>query len=771
MKKTFIGILTVLTVCLLVCAMVVSCGKKDREITVGPDGYLYIDGEKTDIKAEGNEGAETPCNHQMVQYEIKPHTATSDGEILEVCSKCHSNTSIKRGSIHDLVKVVSKEATCLEDGEALEICSICDKELGTSVISKLGHQWSEDIVLSNEDECACCDGIVSVKMCSVCLVFDDPKTSDPLGHTSEEWTVTTAPTLADAGKAEGVCVYCDADIYFVLPALNDGEDGAYDGVWCREVLDEEGTLGEELKASCSNEGLKNFTYVPSGEIDENNVSDANIAFSADVVIPRTDHSLNGKYVSEWLENGNYSYYTDIDGDGELDVVGFVELYLNGIACETAGIGYYVCDDCGKSYYLENIYKSHYGSESVSVEALCHTPGTKVLACENCDKEIESEYYVDHEYVYELVDDNDGNDSTWNLVGKCKAAKAILDSEGNEVGSIECWEQTEGIIGMVVESVVAEKINTTAATCYMPGYDVWGYESLEAWVAVDSDEDGVADLLPHTLDGKTLDQYDVITFDIPGVTVRGDIIVDKCYVEYPAQFQCSVCAAYKAESGANIQTIIEVNAIRTHSKAYDDSRSWDATCTVDGGKMFICKYFGCELASFNPNNTDEAYKAKYIEIIPAAGHDIECAHTVDLENNKFTVTCKCKNESCDLEVTKEALIKDFAFKEEKLPKDKCTDAQIYAYEAIIAVEIADNGEVILKNADADSKNTFSVYYVIVNEICDSHDFCTEDFYQVVEFEKDLDGDGKADVVDKYVLKHCVECLHVEIASQERVEIER
>ena len=233
----------------------------------------------------------------------------------------------------------------------------------------------------------------------------------------------------------------------------------------------------------------------------------------------------------------------------------------------------------------------------------------------------------------------------------------------------------------------------------------------------------------------------------------------------------VCAAYKAESGANIQTIIEVDAIRTHSKAYDDARSWDATCTVDGGKMFICKYFGCELASFNPNNTDEEYKAKYIETIPAAGHDFECVQTVDLENNKFNISLKCKNESCKLEVSTDALIKDFTFKEEKLPKDKCTDPQTVAYEAIIAVEVVDDKNIVLKDAESNGENTISVYYVIVNEVYDSHDFCAEEFYKVVEFEKDLDGDGKADVVDKFVLKHCVECLHIEIVSKEIVEIEQ
>ena len=798
MKNTFVKLFLALAMCFMIGSALVACG--GVSLSVSEDGYFVIDGEKTDIKAPAEGAAD--CKHDLQKFEVKAHTADADGVVLEVCALCDGYAKVSAGTVHNFVEDVVA-ATCTEEGFEGEVCTICGAHGEGEAIDAAGHKWSDDIILTNNVN-ACTDGGVAVQHCSVCKEVSEPTAIDPVGHVVANWSITTYPN-GGVGEAEGKCIYCAETKTYELPALND-ED--YTTSW------KDGKV-----PTCYIEGVKVYTYVVKNEQNDDKVWDKNIDCVAEAAPAVADHILGGVSVNTWYDAtiNAFKFYADTNEDGKVEAVGFQE-YANGtINCEATAAGYFVCEACDFVVQVDEIYKAHFGAETVVTAALCHTPGTLKVDCVNCETAVSKTYYADHKYEYTLVDNEDGDDATWDLVGKCMVEKTIPAAvEGDPATKVACWAQEtvaeERLKGYTVkEDITASKIGTVKPTCYAAGYETYKYTetvgaitlNVEVKVAIDKDEDGVADLLPHTLNGKTLDKYvdelgaSTLNTSIKGIMPTNGEKFDKCGNLYDVVFECSVCAAYKAASQTNIGTLVNLeDIVMPHNELVyvveGENGTKAATCSSNGKEFFKCLNEGCELA------TGEHYRE-----IPALTHNYTLTYAVDVKTGELTVKGNCSRDCKDADSKFErvfSIVEEFdeddftiTTKTEKTcstPEVKkfvgnvavfvtCEEIESgdYDEENVAHVKLEDkyyNVTVDIAGATKDEDGKFVEKYVVgitfdvTTSDYDSHKFCEEDAYEVVVYNRDWDKDGVVDAIETYTFKYCVNCFKYE---QVKVEVKQ
>ena len=753
MKNTFVKLFLALALCFMVGCALVACG--GSSVAISEDGYWVIDGEKTNVKAAAESVAD--CNHEIVEVEVKAHTATKDGVVLEVCALCNDYAKVTAGTIHEFA-AGEVAATCTAEGFNGEICTICGAYGEGEAVAALGHNLSDNIFLvKDKANPACTKGGVAVQHCSTCKFVTEPVAVDPVGHIVENWVVTTYPGES-VGAAKGVCIYCDNVKTYDLPALDDEK---YDVSW-----------KDGKAATCNTEGTKIYSYVVTNTQNDDLVWDYNLVCEYEAQPAKAVHVIGGKNYNAWIANGAYQYYADVDGD--VEAVGFEEYAetstVGKIACEETKPGYFVCEACEFVVPVEKLYKAHFGAETVVTAATCYAAGTLKVDCVNCSKDITKSYTVEHEYDYKLIDDNDGDATTFVLVATCKNTIPAKEEGG---------KATACTAGNYTENVVANKIDEVKTTCYKQGYDLYRYNKEVAADVVVPVEVPVykTDVVEHTLNGKTLDKYDVITTAINGILPIANVEFTTCGVTYKAVFECSVCAAYKAASGTEMGTLVPVDAYMDHNTVEyvveGENGTKAPTCTAEGKKFEKCLNEGCALA------------AGYSSVVPALGHDYALSYTVDVEAETLTVKGTCAKEHAEdvvdykfettvgLDTVASAF--DYVTKTEKT----CYSPLVVTFTGYIAVAdvkvVGDKVVATLVPATYDEdeevytdKYVVAVVFDYTTGEYDDHDYCDADAYETVVYERDWNEDGIIDAVETYVFKYCEVCYTYKQVGEAKVE---
>ena len=815
MRNTFVKLFLALALCFMVGWALVACGS-DFTLTV-EDGYFVVNGEKTDVKAPEAD-AVADCEHDVKKYEVKAHTADAEGVVLEVCTKCDAYAKTTAGTIHDFVEGEVK-ATCTTDGFKGLICSICGKFDKGEVTDPAKHAWGEETVLVNnsgvEDVYACMDGGVAVQHCADCGLVSEPKAVEAVGHIATTWSYgTNAPTEENPGTASGTCIYCGAGVDYALPALNDQD---YDVSWKNGVV-----------ATCEKKGVKIYTYKVTNKQNDADVWDKNIDFDFETAEQTADHVIGGKPSQSWInKEGYYQFYADVNGDGKVEPVGFKE-YAQGtgskgkIPCEGVASAYFNCEACDFVVPLEgNVYKAHFGAETIVSAATCNTLGTKKVDCQNCKTSPTFTYTVDHDFKYELVrvEGVDYAANQFTLVEKCYNSKAV--GEGTAATTKVCHElkasdfaadMDAAVVAKLIGLKTTDKVTTTEikkvkATCYSPAYTVYQYDKELAGGAttpviinvnekvVDRegnpvlDEDGntIDVYLEHTLNGKRLDEYEVVSTDIKGISPVSGVKFDKCGETYPAIFECSVCVAYKASSGADIGTVASTSAVMKHNYVNVEATTNTApTCTVIGKQAVKCLNEKC--ADAKGTNID----------VPALKHDYVLTYDVDLDEDVLTVKGVCKRDCDDIDSSVEGFVSlsalenvnENGFSVINKTEATCLAPKTDRYSGVLALyvtvveepsepsepaEPAEPGEPSELSEPAEPQVVTSVwfatkkangsyeedYYLTVNYEKPvgtklAHKYCGEEDYKKVVYNRDWNNDGEVDAVETYSFKYCEYC---------------
>lgn len=755
MKNTFVKLFLALALCFMVGCALVACGGSN--VAISEDGYWVIDGEKTNVKAAAESVAD--CNHEIVKVEVKAHTATKDGVVLEVCALCNDYAKVTAGSEHEFA-AGEVAATCTEDGFKGEVCTICGAYGDGEAVAAVGHNLSDNIFLvKDKANPACTKGGVAVQHCSTCKFVTEPVAVDPVGHIVENWVVTTYPGES-VGVAGGNCIYCDGYKTYDLPALDEEK---YDVAW------EDGKA-----ATCNTEGVKIYNYVVTNTQNEDLVWDYNLVCETKAQPAKAPHMIAGKNYKAWFVNGAYQYYADVDGDGDVEAVGFEEYAetstVGKIACEETKAGYFVCEACDCVVPVEKLYKAHFGAETIVTAATCYAAGTLKVDCVNCSKDITKSYTVEHEYDYKLIDDEDDDATTFVLVATCKNTIPAKEEGG---------KATACTAGNYTENVVANKIDEVKTTCYAQGYDLYRYNKEVAADVVVPVEVPVykTDKVEHTLNGKTQDKYEKITTAIPGIVPIANVEFTTCGETYKAVYECSVCAAYKAASGSEMGTLVPVDAYMDHNTVEyvveGENGTKAPTCTESGKKFLKCLNEGCALA------------AGYSEEVPALGHDYALSYVVNVDALTLTVKGTCAKEhaetvldhkfetTVDLETVAEAF--DYVTKTEMTCHSPLV-VTFTGYIAVAEVKVVDGKAVatlVPATYDEDEKVYTDKYVVAVvfdytTGEYDDHEWCDAEAYETVVYERDWNEDGIIDAKETYVFRYCEVCYTYEQVGVAKVE---
>lgn len=765
MKNTFVKLFLALALCFMVGCALVACG--GSTIAISEDGYWVIDGEKTNVKAAADEVAN--CNHEIVEVEVKAHTATKDGVVLEVCALCNDYAKVTAGTIHEFAEG-AVAATCTEDGFNGEVCTICGAYGDGETVAAAGHNLSDNIFLvKDKANPACTKGGVAVQHCSVCKFVTEPVAVDPVGHIVENWIVTDYPDEA-MGVAGGYCIYCDGYKTYDLPALDEEK---YDVTW-----------KDGKAATCNTEGVKLYSYIVTNTQNDDLVWDYNLVCEYEAQPAKAAHMIGGKNYNAWIANGAYQFYADVDGDGDVEAVGFEEYAetstVGKIDCEETKPGYFVCEACAFVVPVEKLYKAHFGAETIVTAATCYAPGTLKVDCVNCPREdITKTYTVEHDYAYKLIDDPDSDEATaFILVATCKNTIPAKEEGGKATACVD---------GNYTQNVVANKIDEVKTTCYKQGYDLYRYNKEIATDVVVPVEIPVykTDVVEHTLNGKTLDKYDFVegyegirlNTAMNGILpVRGEKFTT-CGEVYDVVFECSVCAAYKNATGAEIGTIVPERAYMPHNEVVyvveGENGSKAPTCTAEGKEFFKCLNEGCALA------------AGQERILPALGHDYALTYTVDVDAATLTVkgVCAAEHEEDVVDYKFETTV---ALEEVAEAFDYVTKTEMTCYSplvvtftgyiAVVDVEVVGE-EVVATLAPATYDEDEKVYtddYVVAvvfdyttGEYAE-HDFCDAEAYETVVYERDWNEDGIIDAIETYVFKYCEVCYTYKQVGEAKVE---
>ena len=288
----------------------------------------------------------TQCSHEKVECLVfKEHTSEVAGTYLLVCEDC-GYSEVLHEFRHDYGDVEVVPPTCEEEGYTGKTCTICGHAADkTDVKEPLGHDWSEEYYVVEDGRTICEDGGMYVRVCSRCDLVES-KVTEPIGHRCEDWAVSTTPTAKNAGELKGSCENCGKQQTKTLPAFDSEEGKAF---YTYTVTQE--------KKYCTDEGKGTYSF----EIDEQ-------SFSFEVTIAPTQHTLNGKTATEWLNKSENAY--------SVDITGIKEFPDDHATCTKHGKGYYTCEECGEMVYVDTYKELHSGQTRKAKKRLATMPANK-----------------------------------------------------------------------------------------------------------------------------------------------------------------------------------------------------------------------------------------------------------------------------------------------------------------------------------------------------------------------------------------------------------
>ena len=345
----------------------------------------------------------TQCSHENVEYLVfEEHTSDKEGTYLRVCTDC-GHAVIEHSSRHEYGDVKVVPPTCTTEGYTGKTCTICGHAADkTDIKEPLGHDWSDEHYVVEDGRTICEDGGMYVRVCSRCDLVDSRVTA-AIGHRCEDWAVSTTPTAKNAGELTGTCENCGTQQKKTLPAFDSNEGKEF---YTYTVTQE--------KEFCTDEGKGTYSFEIDGQ-----------SFSFEVTIAGSEHTLNGKKQSEWLNASENAY--------SVDITGIKEFPDDHATCTEHGKGYYMCEECGEMVYVVT-YKEHTveeWSDKTDEEATCEADGKQIGHCSVCDTEVERDVpALGHSYTYKFVKESD---NTFTLIGTCTRDGSHVTTEKGLTG--------------------------------------------------------------------------------------------------------------------------------------------------------------------------------------------------------------------------------------------------------------------------------------------------------------------------------------------------
>lgn len=242
MNKNIIKLFAILMMCFLIGSVLVACGSTNEDneevFTVDiVDGYWVINGVKTDVKAEGKDGANglpgkdgadadsIRCEEHHwdpVYVTIAEHTQDTIGLFLKVCVDCDGAEVIRYDHVYDQ-KGETVAPTCTDAGYTVYSC-ICGKvdpaTTERDVVAALGHVKGEKeyVEFDGTKYCACQWNNPWVKWCvNECCTLETPLEEGNDGiqpHEYTEWAPAEQGSIPDCdwivGTMHRVCIKCEA---------------------------------------------------------------------------------------------------------------------------------------------------------------------------------------------------------------------------------------------------------------------------------------------------------------------------------------------------------------------------------------------------------------------------------------------------------------------------------------------------------------------------------------------------------------------------------
>ena len=522
----------------------------------------------------------TQCSHENVEYLVfEEHTSDKEGTYLRVCTDC-GHAVIEHSSRHEYGDVKVVPPTCTTEGYTGKTCTICGHAADkTDIKEPLGHDWSDEHYVVEDGRTICEDGGMYVRVCSRCDLVDSRVTA-AIGHRCEDWAVSTTPTAKNAGELTGTCENCGTQQKKTLPAFDSNEGKEF---YTYTVTQE--------KEFCTDEGKGTYSFEIDGQ-----------SFSFEVTIAGSEHTLNGKKQSEWLNASEGAY--------SVDITGIKEFPDDHATCTEHGKGYYMCEECGEMVYVVT-YKEHTveeWSDKMGEEATCEAAGKQIGHCSVCDTEVERDVpALGHSYTYKFVKESD---NTFTLIGTCTRDGSHVTTE-------------KGLTGVKEES--------TPATCTQEGLIVYTYVKDGVELTIEE----TIPKKPHTLNGNPATNY--ANSDKEGAydaTVEG-------IIEFKGEeASCANGGTYGKgyyiceECGE----MVFVNTYRSHVYAPETFEvTKEPTCTVKGEQKGHCTVCDAEI----------------IEEISALGHDENWEFVANEDGTSFTLTVTCNR--CQTQISQDTNI--------------------------------------------------------------------------------------------------------------------
>lgn len=477
------------------------------------------------------------CDHAAAEtVVIAEHDEENEGTYLTVCNDCGA-AEITHGKRHKF-ESHKYDPTCTEDGYTIDECIYCgySETDPTEIVPALGHDFDEGHYVVGEGLTICEDGGTTVSVCTRCGETSTSHT-DPTGHRSDEWEVTTRPTTASEGEIKGTCINCGQYVAEKLPALNETD-------YVYEVTDE--------KDYCADTGSAVYTYEKDG-----------MTFEFEVTLEPTEHILGGKPASEWANE---------DGTFDVTVPGIEEFKGSEATCADGGKlgkGYYTCeaDNCGELVYVDTHKPHDYTGFEVTKEPTCTEEGERTGHCADCGEDVtEPVDALGHNYEYSL---SKSGDDTFTLTGTCTRCDDKVVKEG-------------------LKDVASETI--MPATCESYGLIRYTYTDAETSETVVLDVETA--MLSHTLAGVAADTLmnEDGTFD---TTIEGikefkgsEATCGTNGANGKGYYTCEECGE-----------MIYVDTHKQHNFA--DYEETPATCTEEGERTGTCLDCGEETSEILP----------------------------------------------------------------------------------------------------------------------------------------------------------------------------
>ncbi len=568
--------------------------------------------------------------HEYKATVVSP-TCVEQGFTFYTCKVCGDQSKERDNYVaalgHTLAEgnlgVITKNATCTEDGVRTFYCDVCGAAARSETITAIGHSYDEWTITT---PAGCETDGERQKVCANC--GDVVKESLPAtGHAYGEWIVVAASTCYTEGTQKKVCSSCNSEVHEKLPLdTNNHED------W--------GEPEHTNAPTCEGTGVDTYTCL-CGEVRTEEVS----ATGHKVVV---DAAVAPTCTATGLTEGSHckTCGVTIVAQDLVQALGHNHIaVVTPPTCTDQGYTTYTCSRCDDSYiadYTDPVGNAHSYQEEV-VEPTCTEQGYTQKVCEYCGH-------------------------TEELAGT--ETEALGHAHVGAVTAPTCTEQgyTTYTCSRCGDSYVADYVQAN------------GHSFDSAVTAPTCTEQGYTTHTCSVCDYQTIDSY----VSPLGHTPKDERHEPTCTEEGYIAHVCSVCQekvgentpiaalghshtivvrveleATCTEQGSRIMkcercddTITEITGVLGHD--YHDVVNQEPTCTVHGDMTSTCSRCGDEQqstlmplghapvlslpaqsATCMEDGHADVYKCERCdeisggEILPALGHDYDMENSVEL----------------------------------------------------------------------------------------------------------------------------------------------